>query len=84
MVFRCRVGENWWYRGKHCEEFVSEPLLVGIGIVAVVAFLLVAVGIVVFLSRVLREQSDKDDAEDPLRYRRTPSLLGLVPASFTV
>uniref|UniRef100_H2RQ61 Interphotoreceptor matrix proteoglycan 2b n=1 Tax=Takifugu rubripes TaxID=31033 RepID=H2RQ61_TAKRU len=35
-ICRCRVGENWWYRGEHCEEFVSEPLVVGIALASVV------------------------------------------------
>uniref|UniRef100_A0A8C5TY35 Interphotoreceptor matrix proteoglycan 2 n=1 Tax=Malurus cyaneus samueli TaxID=2593467 RepID=A0A8C5TY35_9PASS len=40
-ICRCRVGENWWYRGEHCEEYVSEPLVVGIAIASVAGFLLV-------------------------------------------
>ncbi|XP_062845356.1 interphotoreceptor matrix proteoglycan 2 [Trichomycterus rosablanca] len=66
-ICRCRVGENWWYRGEHCEEYVSEPLLVGIAITSVAVFLLIASGIIIFLSRTLREQYDKDDSENPLR-----------------
>ncbi|XP_060888671.1 interphotoreceptor matrix proteoglycan 2 [Labrus mixtus] len=66
-ICRCRVGENWWYRGEHCEEYVSEPLVVGIAIVSVVGFLLVAGGIIFFLARTLREQYDGEDSEDPLR-----------------
>lgn len=64
---RCRVGENWWYRGEHCEEYVSEPLVVGIAIASVVGFLMVAAGIIFFLARTLREQYDGEDSEDPLR-----------------
>lgn len=64
---RCRVGENWWYRGEHCEEYVSEPLVVGIAIVSVVGFLAVAAGIIFFLARTLREQYNGEDTEDPLR-----------------
>lgn len=64
---RCRVGENWWYRGEHCEEYVSEPLVVGIAIASVVGFLAVAAGIIFFLARTLREQYDGEDSEDPLR-----------------
>ncbi|KAM9495012.1 interphotoreceptor matrix proteoglycan 2-like [Clarias gariepinus] len=67
-ICRCRVGENWWYRGEHCEEYVSEPLVVGIAISSIAGFLLVASGVIFFLTRVLREQYDKDDSEDPLRY----------------
>lgn len=64
---RCRVGENWWYRGEHCEEYVSEPLVVGIAIASVAGFLMVAAGIIFFLARSLREQYDGEDTEDPLR-----------------
>lgn len=64
---RCRVGENWWYRGEHCEEYVSEPLVVAIAIASVAGFLLVVAGIVFFLARTLRDQYDGEDTEDPLR-----------------
>ncbi|XP_067271152.1 mucin-2 [Pseudorasbora parva] len=74
-ICRCRVGENWWYRGEHCEEFVSEPLVVGIAIASVAGFLLVASGVIFFLARTLRDQYDTDDSEDPLRYaENAPSL----------
>ncbi|KAF5896084.1 interphotoreceptor matrix proteoglycan 2-like, partial [Clarias magur] len=74
-ICRCRVGENWWYRGEHCEEYVSEPLMVGIAISSIAGFLLVASGVVFFLTRALREQYDKDAAGDPLRYEDiVPSL----------
>ncbi|XP_071335665.1 titin homolog [Trachinotus anak] len=66
-ICRCRVGENWWYRGEHCEEYVSEPLVVGIAIASVAGFLMVAAGIIFFLARTLREQYDAEDTEDPLR-----------------
>lgn len=62
--FRCRVGENWWYRGEHCEEYVSEPLVVGIAIASVAGFLLVASAIIFFLARTLRVQSTKGDSEE--------------------
>lgn len=64
---RCRVGENWWYRGERCEEYVSEPLVVGMAIASVAGFLLVASGVIFFLARTLRDEYDKDDSEDPLR-----------------
>ncbi|XP_070787022.1 interphotoreceptor matrix proteoglycan 2-like [Enoplosus armatus] len=67
-ICRCRVGENWWYRGEHCEEYVSEPLVVGIAIASVVGFLVVAAGIIFFLARTLREQYDGEDTEDPLKH----------------
>ncbi|XP_026091935.1 interphotoreceptor matrix proteoglycan 2-like [Carassius auratus] len=74
-ICRCRVGENWWYRGEHCEEYVSEPLVVGIAIASVAGFLLVASGMIFFLARTLRDQYDTDDSEDPLRYSENmPSL----------
>ncbi|KAK5890962.1 hypothetical protein CgunFtcFv8_018260 [Champsocephalus gunnari] len=72
-ICRCRVGENWWYRGQHCEEFVSEPLVVGIAMASVSGLLLVAGGIVYFLSRTLRERYDAEDSEDPIRLG-VPSL----------
>ncbi|KAJ8350771.1 hypothetical protein SKAU_G00259010 [Synaphobranchus kaupii] len=74
-ICRCRVGENWWYRGAHCEEYVSEPLVVGIAIASVVGFLLVAAAITFFLARTLRDQYDKEDLEDPLSLEDSvPSL----------
>nr|XP_046259486.1 interphotoreceptor matrix proteoglycan 2 [Scatophagus argus] len=74
-ICRCRVGENWWYRGEHCEEYVSEPLVVGIAIASVAGFLLVASGIIFFLARTLRDQYDKDESEDPIRRAESlPSL----------
>ncbi|XP_054471745.1 interphotoreceptor matrix proteoglycan 2 [Anoplopoma fimbria] len=74
-ICRCRVGENWWYRGEHCEEYVSEPLVVGIAIASVAGFLLVASGVIFFLARTLRDQYDKDELEDPIRRAESvPSL----------
>uniref|UniRef100_A0A8D3CTS0 SEA domain-containing protein n=1 Tax=Scophthalmus maximus TaxID=52904 RepID=A0A8D3CTS0_SCOMX len=64
-ICRCRVGQNWWYRGEHCEEYVSEPLVVGIAIASVAGFLMVVAGIIFFLARTLREQYDGEDSEDP-------------------
>uniref|UniRef100_A0A672TII4 Interphotoreceptor matrix proteoglycan 2 n=1 Tax=Strigops habroptila TaxID=2489341 RepID=A0A672TII4_STRHB len=63
-ICRCRVGENWWYRGEHCEEYVSEPLVVGIAIASVAGFLLVASAVIFFLARTLRGQYTKSDTED--------------------
>ncbi|NXA36562.1 IMPG2 protein, partial [Eudromia elegans] len=65
-ICRCRVGENWWYRGEHCEEYVSEPLVVGIAIASVAGFLLVASAVIFFLARTLRDQYTKSDTEDSL------------------
>uniref|UniRef100_A0A7M4EY39 Interphotoreceptor matrix proteoglycan 2 n=1 Tax=Crocodylus porosus TaxID=8502 RepID=A0A7M4EY39_CROPO len=74
-ICRCRVGENWWYRGEHCEEFVSEPLVVGIAIASVAGFLLVASAVIFFLARTLREQYTKNDSEDSLGGRDSLSSL---------
>ncbi|XP_073702160.1 interphotoreceptor matrix proteoglycan 2 isoform X2 [Garra rufa] len=74
-ICRCRVGENWWYRGEHCEEYVSEPLVVGIAIASVAGFLLVASGVIFFLARTLRDQYDKDEAEDPVGREDSPPFL---------
>ncbi|XP_066444808.1 interphotoreceptor matrix proteoglycan 2 [Eleutherodactylus coqui] len=63
-ICRCRVGENWWYRGEHCEEYVSEPLVVGIAIASVAGFLLVASAVIFFLARTLRVQNTKTDSEE--------------------
>ncbi|XP_043105133.1 interphotoreceptor matrix proteoglycan 2 isoform X1 [Puntigrus tetrazona] len=76
-ICRCRVGENWWYRGEHCEEYVSEPLVVGIAIASVAGFLLVASGVIFFLARTLRDQYDKDEMEDPVRREDTPPFLDM-------
>ncbi|XP_061648553.1 interphotoreceptor matrix proteoglycan 2 [Phyllopteryx taeniolatus] len=74
-ICRCRVGENWWYRGEHCEEYVSEPLVVGIAVASVAGFLMVASGVIFFLARTLRDQYDKDESEDPIRRAESvPSL----------
>nr|XP_017213312.1 interphotoreceptor matrix proteoglycan 2 isoform X2 [Danio rerio] len=74
-ICRCRVGENWWYRGEHCEEYVSEPLVVGIAIASVAGFLLVASGVIFFLARTLRDQYDKDETEDPMRREDSPPFI---------
>uniref|UniRef100_A0A7M4EXE7 Interphotoreceptor matrix proteoglycan 2 n=1 Tax=Crocodylus porosus TaxID=8502 RepID=A0A7M4EXE7_CROPO len=68
-ICRCRVGENWWYRGEHCEEFVSEPLVVGIAIASVAGFLLVASAVIFFLARTLREGRDSlSSLENAVKY----------------
>ncbi|XP_063080939.1 interphotoreceptor matrix proteoglycan 2 isoform X2 [Cavia porcellus] len=54
-ICRCRVGENWWYRGEHCEEFVSEPLVIGITIASVVGILFVCSIIIFFLVKTLQD-----------------------------
>ncbi|XP_048961564.1 interphotoreceptor matrix proteoglycan 2 isoform X1 [Canis lupus dingo] len=66
-ICRCRVGENWWYRGKHCEEFVSEPLVIGITIATVVGLVLVFSALVFFLVRTLKAHYVRREAERPIR-----------------
>lgn len=46
---------------------MSELLVVGITVASVVGFLAVASAVIFFLARVLREQYDGEDTEDPLR-----------------
>ncbi|KAI5621418.1 interphotoreceptor matrix proteoglycan 2 isoform X5 [Silurus asotus] len=65
-ICRCRVGKNWWYRGEHCEEYVSELLVVGLAIASVTGFLLLASAIIFFLARALRNQYD-DELQDTVR-----------------
>ncbi|XP_069493368.1 interphotoreceptor matrix proteoglycan 2 isoform X2 [Ambystoma mexicanum] len=65
-ICRCRVGENWWYRGAHCEEYVSEPLVVGIAVASVAGFLLVASAVIFVLARALRGHHTKSSKDDSL------------------
>ncbi|XP_048397269.2 interphotoreceptor matrix proteoglycan 2 isoform X2 [Stegostoma tigrinum] len=58
-ICRCRVGENWWYRGEHCEEYVSETLVVAIAFASVAGFLLVASAVIFCIARTLRAQYAK-------------------------
>nr|KAF6477728.1 interphotoreceptor matrix proteoglycan 2 [Molossus molossus] len=64
-ICRCRVGENWWYRGEHCEEFVSEPLVIGVTIASVVGLLLVSSAVILFLVRTLQAQNARRERERP-------------------
>lgn len=66
-ICRCRVGDNWFFRGEHCEEFVSEPLVVGVAVGSILGFLLIAVAILYFLSRTLRQPPESCDTGDPIR-----------------
>ncbi|XP_077631018.1 interphotoreceptor matrix proteoglycan 2 [Crocuta crocuta] len=75
-ICRCRVGENWWYRGEHCEEFVSEPLVIGITIATVVGIVLVASGVVFFLVRTLQAHYVRREGERPIS--RQPDSLSSV------
>lgn len=65
--YRCRVGSNWWYRGQHCEEFVSEPFVIGITIASVVSLLLVASAVVFFLVKMLQAQNVRRERQRPTR-----------------
>ncbi|XP_059543990.1 interphotoreceptor matrix proteoglycan 2 [Myotis daubentonii] len=75
-ICRCRVGENWWYRGEHCEEFVSEPLVIGITIAAVVGLLLVSSAVVIFLIKTLQAQNAQRETERP--FSRQPASLSSI------
>ncbi|XP_073929116.1 interphotoreceptor matrix proteoglycan 2 isoform X3 [Castor canadensis] len=75
-ICRCRVGENWWYRGKHCEEFVSEPLVIGITIASMAGFLLITSVVIFFLVRTLQAQNVSRETERPVS-RQPDSLSSL-------
>ncbi|XP_062032361.1 interphotoreceptor matrix proteoglycan 2 [Lepus europaeus] len=64
-ICRCRVGQNWWYRGEHCEEFVSEPLVIGITIASVVGLLLISSVIIFFLVKTFQDQNIRGETERP-------------------
>uniref|UniRef100_A0A452E3C5 Interphotoreceptor matrix proteoglycan 2 n=1 Tax=Capra hircus TaxID=9925 RepID=A0A452E3C5_CAPHI len=55
-ICRCRVGENWWYRGEHCEEFVSEPLVIGVTIASMIGLVLISSAAVFFIIKALQAQ----------------------------
>lgn len=62
---RCRVGENWWYRGEHCEEFVSEPLVIGVTVASVLGLLLISSAFIFFLVKTLQAQNVRRERERP-------------------
>ncbi|XP_037065602.1 interphotoreceptor matrix proteoglycan 2 [Peromyscus leucopus] len=64
-ICRCRVGSNWWYRGQHCEEFVSEPFVIGITIASVVSLLLVVSAVIFFLVKTLQAQTIRRERRRP-------------------
>nr|XP_020772151.1 interphotoreceptor matrix proteoglycan 2 isoform X2 [Odocoileus virginianus texanus] len=64
-ICRCRVGENWWYRGEHCEEFVSEPLVIGVTIASMVGLVLVSSAVVFFIIKALQAQYVRRERERP-------------------
>ncbi|XP_055449454.1 interphotoreceptor matrix proteoglycan 2 [Psammomys obesus] len=64
-ICRCRVGSNWWYRGQHCEEFVSEPFVIGITIASVLSLLLVASAVIFFFVKTLQAQTIRRQRQRP-------------------
>ncbi|KAM6223990.1 interphotoreceptor matrix proteoglycan 2 [Rhynchocyon petersi] len=62
-ICRCRVGENWWYRGEHCEEFVSEPLVIGITVASMVGLFLISSIVIFFLIKTLQTQYVRRERE---------------------
>ncbi|XP_051006405.1 interphotoreceptor matrix proteoglycan 2 [Acomys russatus] len=77
-ICRCRVGSNWWYRGQHCEEFVSEPFVIGITIASVVSLLLVASAVVFFLVKTIQAQNVRRQRQRPTSSSRQPDSLSSV------
>ncbi|XP_033067325.1 interphotoreceptor matrix proteoglycan 2 [Trachypithecus francoisi] len=78
-ICRCRVGENWWYRGKHCEEFVSEPVIIGITIASVVGLLVIFSAIIYFFIRTLQAHHDRSERERPFSgFSRQPDSLSSI------
>ncbi|XP_036059327.1 interphotoreceptor matrix proteoglycan 2 [Onychomys torridus] len=67
-ICRCRVGSNWWYRGQHCEEFVSEPFVIGITIASVVSLLLVASAVIFFIVKILQAQNIRRERQRSTRH----------------
>ncbi|XP_032991389.1 interphotoreceptor matrix proteoglycan 2 [Rhinolophus ferrumequinum] len=78
-ICRCRVGENWWYRGEHCEELVSEPLVIGVAIAAVLGLLLVSSAVIFLLVRTLQAQNVRREREKPFSgSSRQPASLSFI------
>ncbi|XP_049641600.1 interphotoreceptor matrix proteoglycan 2 [Suncus etruscus] len=78
-ICRCRVGENWWYRGEHCEELVSEPLVIGIAIASVAALLLIISAIIFLLVKTLPAQYIRRESENYFcGSRRQPDSLASI------
>ncbi|XP_072470262.1 interphotoreceptor matrix proteoglycan 2 [Notamacropus eugenii] len=74
-ICRCHVGENWWYRGEHCEDYMSESQVIGIAVASVIGFLLVVLVVLFFLARTLRDQYVKRERKGSLRRRDSPPSL---------
>ncbi|XP_019503853.1 PREDICTED: interphotoreceptor matrix proteoglycan 2 isoform X2 [Hipposideros armiger] len=64
-ICRCRVGENWWYRGEHCEELVSEPLVIGVTIASVLGLLFISSAVIFFLVKTLQAQNVRRERKRP-------------------
>ncbi|XP_006890100.1 PREDICTED: interphotoreceptor matrix proteoglycan 2 [Elephantulus edwardii] len=64
-ICRCRVGQNWWYRGEHCEEFVSETLVISIIVTSVIGLLLISSIVIFFLVKTLQNQYARREREMP-------------------
>nr|XP_019566762.1 PREDICTED: interphotoreceptor matrix proteoglycan 2 [Rhinolophus sinicus] len=78
-ICRCRVGENWWYRGEHCEELVSEPLVIGVAIAAVLGLLLVSSAVIFLLVRTVQAQNIRRERERPFSgSSRQPASLSFI------
>ncbi|KAG8509534.1 Interphotoreceptor matrix proteoglycan 2 [Galemys pyrenaicus] len=75
-ICRCRVGENWWYRGEHCEEFVSGPLVIGITVASVAGLILILCAVIFFLVKTLQTQYILREGERP--FSRQPDSLSSV------
>ncbi|XP_058411692.1 interphotoreceptor matrix proteoglycan 2 [Diceros bicornis minor] len=75
-ICRCRVGENWWYRGEHCEEFVSEPWVIGIAVASLVGLLLISSAVIFFLVRTLQTQHVRRERKRP--FSRQPDSLSSI------
>ncbi|XP_010840291.1 PREDICTED: interphotoreceptor matrix proteoglycan 2 isoform X1 [Bison bison bison] len=69
-ICRCRVGENWWYRGEHCEEFVSEPLVIGVTIASMIGLVLISSAVVFFIIKALQAQYVRRERERPSSRQR--------------
>lgn len=61
------MGENWWYRGEHCEEFVSEPLVIGVTIASMVGLVFLSSAVVFFIIKALQAQYVRRERERPSR-----------------
>lgn len=66
-ICRCRVGENWWYRGEHCEEFVSEPFVIGITVASVAGFLFILSAVLFFLIKNFQAHYIRRESERTFR-----------------